>query len=189
MVCHTHSLVDETLEEILGGNAISKYLREQLYSLDCDDFTRVSRALEQAHGSGRFTAVDRGRFNGALEGYGHLHYLNKDWLATNFSHVAGRSIKESADQQIEAAAQQISDKSVRPEDAIRELDTLKSRFKKRMASKATGDWLIYRECPEGKRLYLAIHSHVTRDSEDELRLLFLLRQIEACCDEDVRLQV
>lgn len=180
MVCHSHTFVDEVLGEKLGGNAISEYLRKQLYSLGCDDFSRVCRALDQAHGSGRFTAVQRGPFNGTLKGYGHVHYLHEKWLTANFAHVTRLPINLSVDELADATAQQILDGRISLRESI-------SKLSERMASKATGHWLIYREDPQGKRLYLAIHPHVTPGSTDELQLLSLLKQIEACCYDDERL--
>lgn len=189
MVCHTHAFVDETLKEYLDVHQISDYLRHQLYELECSEFDQVCRAFGQAHktGSGGFTAVDRGEYSGALRGYRHVHYRNSDWLRINIALSQQRSVNDTMEELIDYAAKSASKGRTDPDEIMEQvIQQHEKPLKKRLSSKATGDWLIYREDPQGKRLYLAIHPHVTRGSAGERKLLSLLKQIEACCYENVR---
>ncbi|TMU79698.1 hypothetical protein FGA82_11730 [Pseudomonas fluorescens] len=170
MVCHSAEFVREILQEKPYVQRLSIHLTGQILELDCDDFSRLLRAIDAVE-AGEPSTKTPGDFKetGLLAGYGHFHYRASDWASTNFAAAQGRPIGQSLDQTIDDLAERIIRSGVDPSLGIE--DVMK-KFTERLP-KSTGDWVLYREGAAGRE-YLAIHSHTERGSEEEKALKALL---------------
>ena len=170
MVCHSAEFVREILQEKPYMQQLSSHLIGQILELDCDDFSRLLRAIDAVE-SGEPTTKSPGDFKGTglLAGYGHFHYRASDWASTNFAAAQGRPIEQSLDQTIDDLADRIIRSGVEPSLG---LEAVMKKFAERLP-KSTGDWVLYREGPEG-RDYLAIHAHTKRGTDEEKALKALL---------------
>lgn len=166
MVCHTVEFVMAELQEKPYYPRMSAYLIEQLLEVDCNEFSRVLRAIDASEAGAPRTKPPRDfSLKGVLAGYGHLHYLRSDWTAGNLASINGEPVKQSLDKTIDELAKQIVEKEGDPQS---NLENLMKKFSKGI-EKATGDWVIYEDCGNGRR-YLALAEHVERGSPEELSL-------------------
>lgn len=170
MVCHSAEFVREILQEKPYMQRLSSHLIDQILDLDCDDFSRLLRAIDAVE-SGEPTTKSPRDFDGTglLAGYGHFHYRASDWASTNFAAAQGRPIGQSLDQTIDDLAGRIIRSGADP---VLGLEDVMKKFAERLP-KSTGDWVLYREGPNGRE-YLAIHAHTERGSEEEKALKALL---------------
>lgn len=173
MVCHTVEFTMAKLQEKHYYPRLSAHLIEQLLEVDCNEFSRVLRAVDSAE-SGKPTTKPPRDFDplGVLVGYGHLHYLRQDWAAGNLASQNGEPVDQSLDKTIDELAQQIV---LRGGDPDADLEKLMKKFSKGMR-KATGDWVLYRNGGAGRE-YLALAEHVDRGSPEELDLKAFLNSL------------
>lgn len=170
MVCHTVEFVMAELQEKAYYPRISAYLVEQLLEVDCNEFSRVLRAINAAEaGTPRTKFPGDFSLKGVLAGYGHLHYLRSDWAAGNLASINNEPVKQPLDITIDKLAKRTVEKGGDP---LSNLNELMEKFTKGM-EKGTGDWVIYEDCREGRK-YLALAEHVKMGSPEELRLRALL---------------
>jgi hypothetical protein len=173
MVCHSIEFTLAILREKPYFGRLSSYFIEQTLSLDCNDFSRLLRAIDAAE-SGVPDTKWPGDFvsAGLLSGYGHFHYRTSDWAATNLAVALKMPVRQSLDETIDATAEKIIAGGGDPRTGI---EVAIGKFIKRIR-KASGDWVIYRDEPLGRR-YLAIHEHTERRSAEEHQLKALLDSI------------
>lgn len=166
MVCHTVEFVMAELQEKPYYSRMSAYLIKQLLEVDCNEFSRVLRAITASEaGAPRTKPAREFSVKGVLAGYGHLHYRRSDWAAGNLASINGESVKQSLDITIDVLTKQTVEKEGDP---MSNLEDLMKKFSKGM-EKATGDWVIYEDCGNGRK-YLALAEHVDWGSPEELSL-------------------
>lgn len=170
MVCHSNAFVDAVLAEKLGNSEVSDHLREQIYQLNCDQFSQLCRAFAQSERGASFTAVERGEFKGVLKGYEHVHYRADGSLASNVALALKFPLGSELDQTVELMVDRHIQARIPIEKMVR---TVRGRLR----HGATGDWLIYSDTEIGSRRYLAIHPHVKPGSQQEVELRQLLDEI------------
>lgn len=171
MVCHSREFVMAILQEKPYFQRLSSYLIDQLLELSCDDFARFRRALDAVESGSPVTRFP-GEFSlsGVLAGYGHIHYRRSDWAAGNLALLHKMAPDQPIEQTIDKLAQQVVDGGG---DFQAEIGSIVDGFAKRVSSKATGDWVLFR-ATTGDRQYLAIHEHTERGSAKERELRTLL---------------
>jgi hypothetical protein len=173
MVCHSKEFVLSVLLEKDYFARLSDYMIEQMSSLGPNDFPRLIRSIDAMEG-GHPSTRNPGDFreNGQLKGYGHFHYMKEDWAATNLAAISGQPIMQSLDATIDHVAEKIvatgGDFEAALEQKLRKF-LLRTR-------NASGDWVLYRDGPNGRE-YLAINPHVQPGSEEEQALSRLLDRI------------
>lgn len=174
MVCHTVEFVmAELSEKPYFPERMSPHLVEQMKQLDCDDFSRVLRAIDGSEKGDPSTKRARVfATSGVLAGYGHIHRLRKDWVAGNFASINGMSVTQPIGTSIEEKAEEIV---VQGGDAEILLEKTVKKFSKRMRS-ATGDWVVYKDTSVG-RIYLTLSEHVDSGSSEEHALRALLDEV------------
>jgi hypothetical protein len=175
MACHSDEFVLSVLLEKPYFSRLSDYLIEQILSLGCNDFARLRRAIDAVEEGSPATRNpgDFGR-DGELMGYGHFHYMKEDWAATNLAAINNQPIMQPLDATIDHLAGKIIAGGGDYESA---LEAKIKKFSQRVRE-ASGDWVLYRNGPEGRE-YLAINEHVKRGSEEERELRLLLDSIVA----------
>lgn len=166
MVCHSVEFVMAVLKEKPYYPRMSAHLIKQLREVDCNELSRVLRAIDASEaGAPRTKPPSDFSLKGVLSGFGHLHYLRADWAAGNLASINRRPVEQSLDITIDELAKRIVEKEGDPES---NLENLMTKFSEGM-TKATGDWVIYQDC-RGDRKYLVLAEHVKRGSPEELRL-------------------
>lgn len=166
MVCHTVEFVMAELQEKPYYPRMSAYLIQQLLEVDCNEFSRVLRAINASEAGAPRTKPPRDfSLKGVLAGYGHLHYRRSDWAAGNLASINRQPLNQSLDMTIDELAKQIVEQEGDPQS---NLEDLMKKFSTGMG-KATGDWVIYEDCGDSRK-YLALAEHVVRGSPEELRL-------------------
>jgi len=175
MVCHSEEFVLSVLLERDYFARLSDFMIEQMLSLDANDFSRLIRSIDSLEGGSPSTR-NPGDFreNGQLKGYGHFHYMKEDWAATNLAVISGQPIMQSLDATIDHIAGKIVATGGDFEAALEQ----KLRKFSRRTRSASGDWVLYRDGPNGRE-YLAINPHVEPGSEEEQALSRLLDRIAA----------
>lgn len=176
MGCYSREFTLEVLREKPYFARLSGYLIDQLVELSCDDLARFRRALDRFDGStGKGRTKSPGAFSrkGALAGYSHVHFARGDWLDTNFALSAGMPLAQPLDETVDKLAQRIVEGGCSPRQGVA---AAIGEFATRIATGATGDWVIYKARPDGN-FYLAIHEHTRRGSPEELALRNVLDRI------------
>lgn len=173
MVCHSDEFVLSVLLEKQYFSRLSDYMIEQMLSLGCNDFSRLRRAIDAVE-DGLPTTRNPGDFrrDGELKGFGHFHYMKEDWAATNLAAINKQPIMQPLDVTIDHLAGKIIAGGGDFEAA---LEKKIQKFSRRVRE-VSGDWVLYRNGPEGRE-YLAINEHVDRGSEEERGLRRLLDSI------------
>lgn len=171
MGCYSREFTLEALAERHYRARISSYLVEQLVDMSCNDLSRVLRALDALE-NGDANTNHPGDFGqgGILAGYGHIHYRREDWAAGNLAAQHRLSQAQSADSIIDQVEQKIWNKGG---DVIGVVQTTVESFAERVATRATGDWIVYRSGIHGRE-YLAAHPHTRRNTPEEHALKQLL---------------
>lgn len=166
MVCHTVEFVMAALQEKSYYPRMSAFLIEQLLEVDCNEFSKVLRAIDASEaGAPRTKPPSAFSAKGVLAGYGHLHYLRSDWPAGNLASINRQPLTQSLDMTIDALAEEIVEQQGDPHS---NLETLMKKFSTGMG-KATGDWVIYEDSGDSRK-YLALAEHVKRGSPEERSL-------------------
>mgnify|MGYP001550490141 CR=1 FL=1 len=174
MVCHTVEFVMAVLQEKPYYPRMSAHLIQQLREVDCNEFSRVLRAIDASEaGAPRTKPPSDFNLGGVLSGYGHLHYLRSDWAAGNLASINRRPVGQSLDLTIDQLAKRIVEKEGDPQS---NLENLMNKFSEGMA-RATGDWVIYEDCGADRR-YLALAEHVKWGSPEELSLRDRLHSLD-----------
>lgn len=171
MGCHSREFTLEILNERAYRDRISSYLVEQLVEMSCNDLSRILRALDALE-SGEPNINHPGDFGqgGILAGYGHVHYRREDWAIGNLAAQYRFGQTQSADAIVDQVAQKIWNDGG---DVMGALDTAVESFAERVATRASGDWIIYRNGIVGRE-YLTVHPHTRRNSPEEHALKQLL---------------
>ncbi|MBP5074762.1 hypothetical protein HUS84_12275 [Pseudomonas chlororaphis] len=175
MVCHSEEFVLSVLQDKSYFNRLSDHLIEQILGLECDDFSRLRRAIDAVE-AGSPTTRFPGDFrpSGLLAGYGHFHYRKGDWAATNLAAEFRKPITQSLDITVDALADKVVAKGGDPD---AELEKLINKFSRRIGQ-ASGDWVLYCDGLSGRE-YLAINQHTDPNSDEERELRRLLDRIVA----------
>lgn len=163
MGCHSREFTIETLKEKSYFPRLSSYLIDQLVGFSCDQLARFLWAIDAFEAGEPVTWVPKAfDSDGLLAGYSHLHYKRPDWAATNLAAAHRQPLKQSLETTIGVLAERIVDGKA-------DLGMVLEKFSSRASSRATGDWVIYRDGSGGPQ-YLAVHEHTERGSAEELAL-------------------
>ncbi|RRV08085.1 hypothetical protein EGJ27_08495 [Pseudomonas sp. v388] len=174
MGCYSRNFTLSILRDKPYFNRLSKFLIEQVVGLSCNSlayFTRALDALEEGKPTTRFPG-DFGQA-GLLAGYGHVHFKREDWAACNLALENRLPVTLSIDDALEQIVQSLLQKGKGYEG----VKATAERFADRASSRATGDWVIYRNGDSGFE-YLAIHEHTERGSAEEQSLRRLLDALQ-----------
>lgn len=174
MGCYSREFTIEILRAKPYFARLSSYLIEQLVRHSCDQLSRFCRAVDALE-SGAACTKFPGSFHqaGFLAGYGHVHYLQPDWAATNMAVSNRLPLGTPLDQAIDAVAERIVAGN---DDVFASQDQVIGKFVARLKEGGTGDWIIYRDAPAGRE-YLAVHKHTVKNSPEEKALQQLLDAI------------
>jgi hypothetical protein len=173
MVCHSKAFVLAILQEKPYFHRLSDHLIEQILGLECDDFARLLRAIDAAE-AGTPSTRSPGAFDdsGVLSGYGHFHYRQADWGATNLAATMGKPINQPLDKTIDEWIDGVAAGDGNPGVAVQ---ALMKKFSRRIR-RASGDWVLYWQRGSARE-YLAISPHTLRDSAEERDLKQLLDSV------------
>lgn len=168
--CYSKEFTLAVLEDKPYFDRLSAHLISQLIELSCDRLTYFTRALDAMEEGSPITS-NPGAFGsgGVLAGYGHIHFKREDWASGNLALLHRKRPSQKMDETIRQIVLSLLDSGKGYEGIQAEAE----RFRTRISTQATGDWILYRENAKGIQ-YLAIHEHTKRGSQEELQLRSLL---------------
>lgn len=171
MPCHSEEFTLDVLNKKAYSCRISPYMKAQILRLDCDELTRLLRAMDAFEdGMPREKCPGSFNSNGQLAGYGHFHWRTREWVKTNFAGSQGMPIQQPLADTLEKVANKMLSGGQPPTDAV---DAVMKKFQNRVI---TGDWVVYCTGAAGTE-FLMLSEHVDRGSKAESELRQTLDQI------------
>ncbi len=175
MGCYSKQFTLAVLQDRPYFDRLSEYLIDQVIELSCDRLAFFTRALDAMERGSPITRSP-GAFSasGVLAGYGHVHFKRQDWAAGNLAALHGKPPSQPMDVTLD----QIVRSLLAAGKGYEAVKAEAARFQTRASTKASGDWVIYRNGSRGTE-YLAIHEHTERGSAEEFQLKSLLDNLSA----------